>query len=510
MTSHASKFQGLVSLPVLAHEEVALRVVVGQAATPSLDTNVFTGILEGLIGRLGLSPPGTTGSPVSAREGVSRQWASTIQEAVLKTEGRAFHARLVTPDILPPGLRLDRDPGLDAWELDVMAPVLTPALLSGLAGNIVGLERPIASPLSASFEVKDSVKGFEGGPPMSEAPGPSHEVDLNLPVPDSVDDVVKYETYSREMSQQDSPIPDVNPEDISEIIIDDSDDLDKTIEDLQPPVAEPTPNKKRGRDEPASSSSPSKKRVMQEESTAAPPLEDDLPSGVRSVDILPKWYDTLCSDHPWVHKVRCSLLGLEVGTMPSREDIDSSKRFVPQAACKESEPPDVITEHWLPVLREEGLLMECPPDQFTMKAGWVLLYTPDSLTKYLPAALSAFSGATPPSLLAVVPPQHTGNLDREFLLMNFHRHACLVRQSLTVGEKRRQLAFCPYCGIINGNADTALSHVHKHLDLLFICGACHVKSYINGPAVQRHMAYQCVSAMAILAKPKSSRRQDSV
>ena len=145
-----------------------------------------------------------------------------------------------------------------------------------------------------------------------------------------------------------------------------------------------------------------------------------------------------------------------------------------------------------------------------MKAGWVPLYTPDSLTKYLPAALLAFSGEAPPSLSAVVPPQHTGNLDREFLLINFHWHACLVRQSLTVGGKRRQLAFCPYCGIINGNADTALSHVRKHLDLLFVCGACHVKSYVNGHAVQRHMAYQCVSAMAILAKPKSSRRQDSV
>ena len=274
-------------------------------------------------------------------------------------------------------------------------------------------------------------------------------------------------------------------------------------------MTKPTPSKKRGRDEPASSSSPSKKRAPQEPTTATP-LEDDLPSGVRLVDILPKQYDTLSSDHPWVHKVRCNLLGLEVGTILSQEDIDSSERFVPRAACKESEPPEVITEHWLPVLWEEGLLLECPPDQFTTKTGWVPLYTPDSLTKYLPAALSAFSGAAPPSLSAVVPLQHTGNLDREFLLMNFHRHACLVRQSLNVGGKRRQLAFCPYCGIINGNADTALSHVRKHLDLLFVCGACHVKSYVNGHAVQRHMTYQCVSAMAILAKPKSSRRVDSV
>ena len=209
MTSHANKVQELVSLPVLAHEEVAHRVVIGRAATPPLDANVFTGILEGLTGRLGLSPPSATGLPVLAREGISRQWATTIREAVLKTEGRVFHARLVTPDILPPGLWLDRDPGLDSRELEVMAPVLMPALLSRLAANIVGLERPATSPLSASFEVKDSMKGFEGGPLMSGAPRPSHDGGPDVPVSDSVDDMIKYETYSWETSQQLSLLPDV-------------------------------------------------------------------------------------------------------------------------------------------------------------------------------------------------------------------------------------------------------------------------------------------------------------
>ena len=114
MTAHTSQVHDLVSIPELAQEEVALRVTVGQAATPSLDTNVFTGILEGVIGRLGLLPPGMTDPPVSAREGVSRQWASTLQEAVHKTEGRAFHAGLVDHDILPPRLQLDHDLGLDA------------------------------------------------------------------------------------------------------------------------------------------------------------------------------------------------------------------------------------------------------------------------------------------------------------------------------------------------------------------------------------------------------------
>ena len=67
MMSHTNKVRELVSLPALANEEVAHRVVIGQAATPSLDANVFTGILEGLTGRLGLSPPSAT-SPLSRPE----------------------------------------------------------------------------------------------------------------------------------------------------------------------------------------------------------------------------------------------------------------------------------------------------------------------------------------------------------------------------------------------------------------------------------------------------------
>ena len=301
----------------------------------------------------------------------------------------------------------------------------------------------------------------------------------------------------------------MNPEDITEIVIDDSDDLDQTIEEPQAvssPVVEATSCKRQGPNDQGSSSSPSKKCATQEEDSSTPPQEDDLPKGVKLEDILPKRYDTLCSDHGWVQKVRCSLLGLETRTIPSREDIDSSPPFTPRATCKESEPPKIIAEHWLPFLWEEGLLMECPPDQFTTKPGWVPLYTPDSLTKYLPTALSAFSGSGAPSLSAVVPPTHPGGTDREFLLMNFHKHGCLVRQSLTVGGKWRQLAFCPYCGIINENAETAFSHVRKHLDLLFVCRGCHAKSYVNGQALQRHMTYQCISTMAILEKPKSSRR----
>ena len=110
-----------------------------------------------------------------------------------------------------------------------MTPVLMPSLLSGLVGNIGGLEQPAILTRPASFEAGGSMGGLAGIPLKSEAPGPSHEADLIPPMPASKDEVPKCEPSSHGMSQCDSPMLDVNPEDIAEIIIDDGDDLNLTI-----------------------------------------------------------------------------------------------------------------------------------------------------------------------------------------------------------------------------------------------------------------------------------------
>ena len=192
--------------------------------------------------------------------------------------------------------------------------------------------------------------------------------------------------------------------------------------------------------------------------------------------------------------------------MPSQEDISTLECFIPRAAASELDIPEVITEHWLPMLQEEGLLVECPPDQFTTTAHWVPLYTQESLQKYLPVALSSFVSQGAPSLTAVVPPEFHVGTNKEFLLMNFHWHRCLMRQSFNLGGRCRQLALCPYCRVINENSDTALSHVRKHLDLQFIYGGCYSKSFLNGPALHKHMRTQCPSLMAIRDQSRSSRR----
>ena len=237
-----------------------------------------------------------------------------------------------------------------------------------------------------------------------------------------------------------------------------------------------------------------------------PQREAALPRGVKEEDILPKRYETFSMDNDWVQHVRSSLLGLEDGATSSREDINTSERFMPRVAASEPEPPEVVVNHWLPILQEQGYLTECHPDKFTAVEDWVPLYTPEGLEKHLPAALSAFASTEPPSLMAVVPLQIHVGTDRKFLLMSFHRHEYLVRQSINIGGKHRQLAFCSYCGVINENSKTALSHVRKHLDLLFVCGGCYAKSFPHGQALNKHMKTMCHATSAIREKARAPRK----
>ena len=74
-----------------------------------LEANFFPGILEGLVGRLGLVPPSVTDPPTSVREGMACHWAAALKEAIRRMEGRDIDLRQVTSTMVPHGLRLDYD-----------------------------------------------------------------------------------------------------------------------------------------------------------------------------------------------------------------------------------------------------------------------------------------------------------------------------------------------------------------------------------------------------------------
>ena len=276
--------------------------------------------------------PGMTDTPASARVGVSRQWAATLREAVKKMEGRDIGVGLVAHDVLPPGLCLDYDPDSETREVDDITPVLTPSLLSSLVGNICGLEKPEIATQLASFKAGDGMGGRGGIPLKSEAPGLSHNVGMIPQMPVSKGEVSKCKPPNQETSQHDPLVFEVNPEDAAKVIVSDDDDLDLTPEEPQAvsmPIIEPTPCRKQSLDDQDPPLSPSRKRATKEEGMSTLHQEEALPKGVRLEDILPKRYDTLSGDNEWAQRIRCSLLGLETGTTPSKEDINSSRWFTP-------------------------------------------------------------------------------------------------------------------------------------------------------------------------------------
>ena len=83
----------------------------------------------------------------------------------------------VTHDVLPSGVHLDYDPDAETRGVNDIAPVLTPSLLSGLVGNIRGLEKPEIPTQPVPFEAEDCMGGRGWKPLKLEAPGPSHDVD---------------------------------------------------------------------------------------------------------------------------------------------------------------------------------------------------------------------------------------------------------------------------------------------------------------------------------------------
>ena len=266
----------------------------------------------------------------------------------------------------------------------------------------------------------------------------------------------------------------------------------------------PTSSRKRNREGGLADAPPAKKQADGEET--APQQEQDLPVETTEAILITARSELYGKDYPRAQEVRARLLRLDPNVTPTDAQINASSRFTLCPAVVEKDVPDIVNDHWMPYLEGNNRLADCPPEEFHATEGWVPLYTPKKLEEHLPAALSAFGSATPPRLTAVVPPNVPLGMDKEFMLTSFHRRECLRRTSLTIGGKWRQVAFCPYCGITNDNAETGLNHVRKHLDMMLVCGGCHTKSVCLGQALQKHMKDNCPAILAILGKTRGGKK----
>ena len=88
ITDHRRKVCQLLYSEPLRHAKVAPLILVWMAADRPLESNFFPGLLEGLLGRLGIAVPGESKPPTSSQEGAGHLWSSAVCEAISQLEQR--------------------------------------------------------------------------------------------------------------------------------------------------------------------------------------------------------------------------------------------------------------------------------------------------------------------------------------------------------------------------------------------------------------------------------------
>ena len=232
--------------------------------------------------------------------------------------------------MVPHGLHLDYDLDFQNRRVDDVAPTLTSPLLSSLIGNLQQFERLEVPGELTSFKVDENLWGHSGVLPKPDLPGPSHDEGIASKRPASEGEAQGTEPPGQGESCQDQPPTESEQDDITEIVI--SGDDESTIHEPQgssTPRSEPAQCWKQSLEDHSPHLSPPKKRATREEEKSTPQREVALPRGVKEKDILQKRYETFTADNDWVQHVRGSLLGLEDGATPSKEDINTSERFMP-------------------------------------------------------------------------------------------------------------------------------------------------------------------------------------
>ena len=499
MDRHNNRVWELVQNPDLGLSDVYSWVLVGLLARQPIEADLFPGILEGLAGNLGLSSAGTVNPPRSRQEGVMRRWATALRQAAYDPSDAGQGSASSTT---PLGLHLDYSMEFRLRRVGDIPPALTPSLLP----SFPFLEKPRTGeppspPAAQQPEETDS--------PQSPLPDEEGEVDIQ---PHRQKMLVQFPfqkrkaaglrgTPSKESTGQ-FGISSDKEDDSVVTVFDDGSDPNGASTSTGRTV--PTSRRKRSREGGPSDAPPTKKPADGDET--APQQEQSPPAETTEAVLIATRNELYGKDYPPVKEVWARLLGLDPDVTPTDAQINASPRFALCSAAVERDALDIVTDHWMPYLEENDRLADCPPEEFNTTEGWVPLYTPEKLEEHLPAALSAFGSAKPPRLTAVVPPNFPLGMDKEFMLTSFHLRACLRRTSLTISGKRRQVAFCPYCGVTNDNTETGLNHIRKHLDMMLVCGSCHTKSVCLGQALQKHMKDNCPAVLAILGKTRGGRR----
>ena len=92
ITDHRGKICQLLCSGPLRHPKVAALILVGLAVERPLKSNFFPGLLEGLLGSLGIAASRECNPPTSSREGARCTWSTAVCKAISRIEQKEVKA----------------------------------------------------------------------------------------------------------------------------------------------------------------------------------------------------------------------------------------------------------------------------------------------------------------------------------------------------------------------------------------------------------------------------------
>ena len=164
----------------------------------------------------------------------------------------------------------------------------------------------------------------------------------------------------------------------------------------------------------------------------------------------------------------------------------------------------VIGAHWIDHLDNEGRIAKCKPHDFKFEDEWLPLYTRAGVTKQVSGLSSLLNTQGDSPLIAIIPPDMLFQYEREYVIHQLPKADCLAWVSIYYGKNQwKQIAFCPYCGVMNENSVTTYSHARKHLGITFFCGGCYGKLY----KAPQHLSHHMKSCRpCLMNRPEGSQR----
>ena len=143
VAAHQSRAHQIMFGKPMENIEVLQWVILGVAVDQPVESNFLPGILEGLLGRLGIAAHGEMNPPTSAKEGAAQLWASTVLNAVQKMEKRQVKLKTSGSLGMPSGLHLNYEEDFLNYQSHQVPGVFTdPLFLPNMVNSVYKLVIP--------------------------------------------------------------------------------------------------------------------------------------------------------------------------------------------------------------------------------------------------------------------------------------------------------------------------------------------------------------------------------